>query len=111
MNIVVNGDVVIYENTSSKKSVKDIRVSSQLSKVKQKVKSRDGLCQCCGEDANGHLEVHHILPVAKYKDLACDMNNMISLCQKCHAKYHDLYPQVNAVTFSDYMKRYANRRG
>lgn len=109
MNIIVNGDVSIYENNGIKKKTKDIRVSSQLSKIKQKVKGRDSCCQCCGENPSGHLEVHHILPVSKYKDLSCDMGNMVSLCQKCHAKYHDLYSDVNAVTFAEYMKKYGKR--
>lgn len=57
------------------------------------------------------LEIHHILPVAKYPQLASDKGNMIALCQSCHRKYHDKYDDadVNAVTFAKYLKDYGNR--
>ena len=81
-----------------------------LAAFKKKVKARDTVCQCCGEiDVNGHLEVHHIMKLANYQDLACDLGNGIALCQKCHRKYHDEYEEVNAVTFAEFMKRFAKR--
>lgn len=95
------------------KSVHKIRSSNAVSSAKKRVKARDGCCQCCGEvPINNHLEIHHLLPVSKYKDLAADEGNMIALCQKCHRKYHDKYDDenTNAVTFSKFLKDYGNRR-
>ena len=110
MRVIINGDVHIHEETQNKSSsIKGIRLSSALSNTKKKVKGRDGICQCCGDDGGGHLEVHHILPISSYKDLACDMGNMISLCQRCHKKYHDTYSEVNAITFTEFIKLYGGK--
>ncbi|MEE1227222.1 MAG: HNH endonuclease signature motif containing protein [Bacteroidales bacterium] len=122
-SIIVNGELVIniYNNHEEEKSdeksndkdVASIRRSNGVSSAKKKVKARDGACQCCGEvPVNNHLEVHHLLPIAKYKELASDEGNMISLCQKCHKRYHDMYDleNTNAVTFAKYLKDYGNRR-
>ena len=118
IGITINGDVTI--NCSSDedipvigKDIHKIRTSNAVSTAKKKVKSRDSVCQCCGElPTNGHLEVHHILPISKYTELASDEGNMISMCQKCHRKYHEMYSDddVNAVTFAKYLKDYGERR-
>ena len=105
--MVINGGV------DEVKSTHKIRTSSAVNTAKRKVKARDGCCQCCGEiGVNGHLEVHHIMPVSKYPSLASDELNMLALCQKCHRKYHDMYDDgdVGAVTFSKFLKDYGNRR-
>ena len=120
--ITVNGEIIINIYNSNEdlvsekeevKSVHKIRTSNAVTSAKKRVKGRDCVCQCCGElPTNGHLEVHHIMPIAKYQDLAADEQNMISLCQKCHRKYHDMYSDedVGAVTFAKYLKDYGNRR-
>jgi len=49
-------------------------------------------CQECGtKNGNGksvYLEPHHIKGWAKYFELRYDINNGITLCQKCHRKKH-----------------------
>lgn len=120
-NITVNGEVIIniYNNNedivgeNDNRKVSTIRSSKAVTTAKKNVKARDCACMCCNEvPKNNHLEVHHIMPVAKYKDLASDERNMISLCQKCHKKYHELYDgeEVGAVTFANFMRDFANRR-
>jgi len=122
-SIIINGEVTvnIYNPTdeepsdikSKDKDVQTLRRSNAVSSAKKKVKARDGRCMCCEEvPTNNHLEVHHLLPISRYKELSADEGNMISLCQKCHKKYHDLYDMedVNAVTFAKFMKDYGNRR-
>ena len=42
-------------------------------------------------DKDSQLEIHHILPISEYPSLALDCKNLITLCQKCHRKYHDKY--------------------
>lgn len=60
---------------------------------------------------NGHLEVHHINPLAQYPKMATDDGNGIALCQKCHRKYHEEYKgNENAYTFALFLKRFGNRR-
>ena len=77
--------------------------------AKKKVKSRDVCCQVCGEQ-DKQLQCHHILPVALYPDLAYDEKNMITLCQVCHAKYHDLYEgSEGAESFAKFMRDYGGK--
>ena len=111
MNITVNGDVHIHmDEEEVKKSVKNIRTTKAVKSAKSSVKSRDGCCQICGEQSK-QLEIHHILPLAKYPELASDEKNMITLCQVHHRKYHELYDgEEGAVSFSKYMRDYGNRR-
>jgi len=44
-------------------------------------------CQACGTVGAG-LNAHHIKPFAKYKALRCDLDNGITLCEKCHKELH-----------------------
>lgn len=104
--INVYGDLLLSgnkEDTVQRKQ--NIRSSPVYHEMKKRVKARDKVCQVCGEiDLNGHLEVHHILPLSDYPDLACDEGNCICLCQKHHHEYHNSYDVVNAVTFTEFMK-------
>ena len=113
MEIIVNGDVYINENGGNEqkdRKVATIRRSPALASAKKKVKARDSVCQCCGEiDVNGHLEIHHILPLSSYPNLATDEGNLVALCQKCHDKLHKEYPEANAVNYGEFMKRFAKR--
>ena len=107
MDIAVYGDVHIHTAETKKEvSVHTIRTSNAVSNAKKKVKERDKVCQCCG-DFNDILEIHHIFPVSKYPELAADMGNMITMCQSCHARYHNRYEleDVNPLTFTEFMKK------
>lgn len=55
-------------------------------KWRSKVIERDKVCQMCGSNKN--LEAHHIKPFSKYPDLRLCLENGITLCRKCHRKYH-----------------------
>lgn len=109
MEINVTGNVYINfsdEDKTSDRSIQTIRRSPAVSTAKRNVKNRDKVCQVCGEiGTNGHLEIHHILPVAKYKELASDERNMIALCQSCHHKYHEKYDGCEgADTFAKFIR-------
>ena len=116
MELNIYGDVIIHptysESEGSKgneRKTKTIRGSSSLNTFKKRIRGRDIKCQCCGEDSK-HLEVHHILPLSEYKDLACDDGNAVGLCQSCHRKYHQEYKgEVNAVTFGEFLRRFGKR--
>lgn len=105
---VYGGDVHIHTAETKKKvSVHTIRTSNKVASAKKRVKERDKCCQCCGEvDIDGHLEVHHIFPVSNYPDLASDENNMVALCQSCHARYHNRYEidGVNPLSFAKFLR-------
>ncbi len=71
-------------------------------------------CQCCGSREN--LEVHHINPFSKYKDLRLDVKNGICLCDLHHQakivdSFHNLYGTHNNTP--EQLEEYINakRRG
>jgi 5-methylcytosine-specific restriction endonuclease McrA len=59
------------------------------------VRKRDNYkCQICehqGKRWDGSLHVHHIESFLKNKELRLDINNGITLCKKCHRKFHNKY--------------------
>ena len=56
----------------------------QWREVRARVKQRDGACRMCGTTAN--LTVHHIRPAADDEAAALDMDNLVTLCRKCHGR-------------------------
>ena len=59
----------------------------------RKVRDRDShICQNCGKNENDlgeKLSVHHIIPFREFQgncELANELNNLISVCRKCHTK-------------------------
>ena len=115
-NIVIHGDVMIEihnhgdDNVTPQRSIKQLR-NTVKPMWKKAIKARDeNYCQCCGEKFTEHLEVHHIMPLSKYGNLKSDKGNGISLCQKCHKKYHDMYAgSENAVTFAKFLRDFGER--
>lgn len=83
-------------------------------------------CQCCGA-RNGkgkyvRLEAHHIFDFKNHKDKIFDVDNGITLCDKCHTKFHSDYGKHgnNKQQLDDFlfkyktlqrMKRYAELMG
>jgi hypothetical protein len=57
--------------------------------LRQMVLKRDNyMCVKCGSE--GPLHCHHILPVAVEPLLSADVDNCITLCEKCHKEAHRL---------------------
>jgi 5-methylcytosine-specific restriction endonuclease McrA len=58
--------------------------TSEWQKVRRKALRRDGWrCKHCGRVTT--LEVHHVVPVREAPDRAFDLNNLLTLCRRCHA--------------------------
>lgn len=109
MSITIYGDIHIHESKTT--TNQSIRSTPEMKTVKNAVKERDKICQCCGKTDGGHLEAHHIFPLAKYPELATDEGNLISLCQKCHRTYHETYkgsenPTTLVKFINDYVGSY-----
>lgn len=56
-------------------------------------------CQCCGK-RGGNLNAHHLYNFSKCKNLRYDVNNGITLCERCHLiqypnSFHSIYGQKN----------------
>lgn len=66
------------EPTESKR----IRKLARFAKVRRKMLERDDFtCQMCFEIGN---DAHHIKTIRERPDLAFDLDNLITLCKKCH---------------------------
>lgn len=106
--ITINGDVILsINNYGPKTNLKTVR--NKITKtLKSKIKERDSkTCLCCGRKFENHLEVHHIMPLKTFPELACVPENLASLCQQCHARYHDLYKHnEGAASFAMFLKQY-----
>lgn len=51
--------------------------------------ARDGYrCRDCGDDRGGNLCAHHEKPMAKFPELAHDVDNGVTLCHPCHELRH-----------------------
>ena len=67
-------------------------------------------CQCCGDNKGGNLNAHHILNYSEYKHLRTDVNNGITLCDKCHVAFHNVYGyrKNNNYQLEEFLNKYEN---
>ena len=81
---------------------KPSRYTKEYNEWRRKVYERDNhMCQVCRR-INIRCVAHHILSYKKYPLLRFDVKNGITLCQKCHKKFHDRFgkssfPKITAV--------------
>ena len=63
---------------------------------RKQVYERDNYtCQSCGDDKGGNLVAHHKLNYSEHETLKTDIDNGITLCNKCHKLFHDTYGYTN----------------
>jgi len=111
--IYVNGNPTYSIDTDTFCNIGDIEVPKAIEPVKDPrqdvrtkawigaVKLRDEFkCRRCG--SNERLNAHHIIPICSEPDLAFDINNGISLCEKCHIEFHSKYGNSNIGHFECY---------
>ena len=59
---------------------------------RREVYERDNYtCQVCGDNKGGNLNSHHLNSYNSNKEQRTDLNNGITLCEKCHKKFHNKY--------------------
>lgn len=58
-------------------------------------------CICCGKDKD--LEVHHIKPVSTHPELELMVENLATLCERCHLVVAHLndWKKINPFVVSD----------
>lgn len=91
------------------------KISKEYKNWRESVFMRDDYtCQCCGEKGT-YLEAHHLHPYSDYPELRTDINNGITLCNKCHSvnlkgSFHNIYTQYNNTPeqLYKYIQRYKN---
>ncbi len=58
---------------------------------RRKVFGRDGFtCQHCSDSKGGNLTAHHIKTAKEFPNLVLDVDNGITLCEKCHSEVHGI---------------------
>ena len=66
----------------------DITRTKEYRQFRLDVLSRDEFtCTSC-EQTGGRLEVHHIKKKSKFPEIACDVDNGVTLCYECHLQLH-----------------------
>lgn len=56
---------------------------------RDEVYKRDNFtCQCCGDNKGRNLNAHHLEGYHWCKELRYEVNNGITICKKCHNKFH-----------------------
>lgn len=76
--------------------VQRIRHSVEVHLWRESVFARDyWTCQKCNDNTGGNLVAHHIFNFSKWKELRVAIDNGITLCEKCHDKFHKKYKQFN----------------
>ena len=66
----------------------NIDATFRMKDIRRKVKeAQDNRCPMCGE-VSKRMELHHILPVARFPELWDDRRNCVALCHDCHKEIH-----------------------
>lgn len=68
----------------------------------RRLRKKDNTCFVCGSTEN--IVPHHIKKVNPESDEYFDESNLVLLCDFHHHLYHRQYPDVNAKTFSEFLR-------
>jgi len=69
-----------------------LRASLEYKEWRKSVFSRDMYtCKKCNMSKSGKLTAHHIESLNNNHDLACDIENGITMCKHCHTEFHNRY--------------------
>ena len=62
----------------------------------KKVFIRDNYtCKHCGKRGKGNLNAHHLESYSDNEELRYNIDNGITLCEKCHKNFHKIYGYGN----------------
>ena len=85
----------------------DVRGTPEYAITKLSVHERDKYtCVSCGKKIYDPV-FHHLYSVNTHKELACKIDNGVTLCKKCHKNFHNIYGYGNntPMQFIDFIKR------
>ena len=89
------------------KEYDNIRKTPEYAITKLSVHERDKYtCVSCGKKIYDPV-FHHLYSVNTHTELACKIDNAVTLCKKCHKDFHDIYGYGNntPAQFIDFIKR------
>lgn len=74
----------------------------ELRNIKEKLyKKCEGVCPHCGQHHDiSFMEIHHVLPWARFPELRGTKRNMMLLCHHCHKEVH-INPWLNIQLMQD----------
>ena len=85
---VMDGEIYITTSKFPWEITNRDRGCKEYSEWRNNVFSRDNFtCVCCGQ-VGGQLNAHHIKEYAKYPNLRYEVDNGVTLCEKCHKEEH-----------------------
>ena len=68
-----------------------LRCEPRMRDLKQKCYKRDNYsCNCCSK-RGGRLNAHHLNSWKKFPEERYELDNLVTLCEKCHIVYHNIY--------------------
>jgi hypothetical protein len=75
---------------------RSVNLGNNLRDIKGKLYERcQGVCPHCGQHYDMHwMEIHHVLPWARFPELRGTKRNMMLLCHHCHKEVH-INPWLN----------------
>ncbi len=73
-----------------------LEFAHELRDIKEKLyKKCEGVCPHCGQHHDiSFMEIHHVLPWARFPELRGTKRNMMLLCHHCHKEVH-INPWLN----------------
>lgn len=86
------------------------RDNMEIKQWKRKVYEKDNFtCQCCKDQKSKPLNAHHKNSWNWDKENRFNVNNGITLCEKCHKKFHSIYGYGNNT--EEQYKEFINNKG
>jgi len=83
-NVLWNPDITDEQRVLQRKTYLDAR-------FKKGVKARDSnTCKICGE-TKGTIVAHHLMSYTEYPEFRYDIDNGVTLCEKCHIDFHEKF--------------------
>lgn len=94
--VILKGDKAPNWKGGITSSNKKARSSREFKEWRKQVFERDCYaCQCCGDNKGGNLHAHHIENFSEHENKRFDIDNGITLCDKCHDfKYYNSFHYI-----------------
>ena len=89
----------------------DARLTAAYQEWRLSVYTRDEFkCRKCGKKSEGDLRAHHVLSFTRYPEARTEIDNGVTLCNRCHIEFHREYGvnSFEAQDTWDYLKEITN---